>query len=191
MRPSNIRYIAWLALAALAIASLACTLSIPGRRPANTPIPVTTEAVEELEKGVKESLDESAKTGLLELKLTESQITSYVAFKLNEQPEPLLVDPQIYLRDNQVEIYATLKSGSLQAPATIIAKVSVGAEGMPVVAVESVNLGPLPVPQDLLDQVNTTLNQMVGDQFSGMNGRFVLESITIGEGVMTISGRMP
>jgi uncharacterized protein YpmS len=179
-----------IALLSLSLAALACTINVGGPDYPETRVPVSTESATSLEEQVKAAQTAAAQSGALVLSISESQITSLVAAKLAENPEPLLTDPQVYLRDGQIQIYGKAVQGRLQANVRIVIAISVDANGQPAISVLSTDFGPLPAPEGL----NNTISALVQEAFTGALGPaaigFRLESITIADGVMTMTGRV-
>jgi len=182
----------------LALAALACTIFVGGPDYPKTPVPVSTEAVGSLDDQFHAAETAAADSGTLTLTINESQITSLIADKLAEQTDPstgsgqapFITDPQVYLRDGQIQIYGKAVQGNLQANVRIILSATLDGNGKPVISVVSADFGPLPVAESL----NNAISKMVDEAFTGAIGPaaigFRLESLTIADGVMTLTGRV-
>jgi len=174
----------------LVLASLACTIFVGGPDLPAQPIPVSADAVTSLGDQVKAAVDAGAQSGQLSLTITEPQLTSLLAFKLQSDPNPFITDPQVYLRNGQVQIYGKAHQGYFEANVGIVVAASVDDQGQPKVDVVSTDFGPFPAPQGL----NEAISAMVQEAFSGSLGPvftgFRLEAITIGDGVMLLTGRV-
>lgn len=168
---------------------LACNL-FSGRAIPETPVPVpvTTEAVESLQSTLERSMNEYQQTGVLRLSIDESQLTSVVAMEIGEQSDPILRDAQIHLQQGQITITGEVNQGSVSLPAEIILLPGVSISGSPQFELVSAKLGPLPVPQALLDSITGTVNELIEDQISQIGVDLRLESIIIEDGVMLIQG---
>lgn len=180
----------FLALWALALAGLACTLFVGGPEYPQTPIPVSTEAAQSVEEQLHQAVTAAAQTGGLTVSITESQLTSLVAARLSSDTQPLLTDPQVYLRNGQIELYGKAVRGNLQANVHIALTASVDAEGRPQLTVSSVDFGPLPAPEGLNSAISGAVNEAFTGAFGPAVTGFRLESIVIADGVMTLSGRI-
>ena len=178
----NIRYV--LVLLTLILASLACALPGGPKLPAS-PIPVSTEAAGEMQNTVQTAVAEAAQSGTLELSFTEEQITSYVAVKLAEQTDAPFSDPQIFLRDGKIQVFGKAHAGQLTANASIILSASVDAEGKLNLEVDEADFGPVPVPDNILQNISTQLESALTEQ-TGSN--FVLTDVTIAEGTLQLTG---
>ncbi len=174
----------------LLAAALACTISVGGPDLPENPPPVSTEAVLELQEQVKLALEQAAITGQLTLTITESQLTSMLAFRLSEQEDPALTEPQVYLRDGQLQVYGRVRQGVFVANVGLVLNAAVDENGQPKIEVVSVDLGPLPAPEGL----NRAIAALVTEAYAGSLGPVAtgirLESITIADGLMTLSGRV-
>ena len=96
----------------LVLATLACTMFVGGPEYPEGAIPVSAEAVESLRAQLEAAVQAGAESGMITLQITEEQITSYIAFKLASQANPALRDPQVYLRDGQMQIYGKTQQES-------------------------------------------------------------------------------
>jgi hypothetical protein len=178
-----------LALAALWAASLACTL--PGRSakpPASyAPIPVTTQAVGELRKNLEVAATQIATSGSTALVIDEAQLTSLLAIELKSQNQLNIQDPQVYLRDGQVQLFGNLQQGNVTVPLKIILTLSTDGKGQPQFQVVEATAGPLPVPKDLLDQFTTQFDQALARRLNPDNNPLFIDRIAIADGKMTIT----
>jgi hypothetical protein len=179
-----------LSILSLALASLACTVFVGGPDYPSTPIPISTEAVANLEQQVQSAQTAAAESGLITITITETQATSLLAAKLNEQADPFLSEPQVSLRNGEIQVYGKATQGNLQANVRIVLSATLDPEGKPLINVTSADFGPLPAPEGL----NNTISAFISQAFTGSFGPAAtglrLENITIADGVMTLSGRI-
>jgi uncharacterized protein YpmS len=179
-----------LALTALLLAGLAC--SLPARQaeqPADRePIPVSTEAVATIESNIESAVATATTTGKITVEITEAQLTSVVAQELQKQETPILTEPQIYLRDGKVEITGKAQQSGFSAPLDMFMTVTVE-NGQVHYQVVSAKLGPLPLPQSMLDQFTEQINAALGSQLSPETSNMNIETITIADGKMVITGQ--
>jgi uncharacterized protein YpmS len=169
--------------------SLACNLGRNAATPEPT-IAVSTEAVESLEEAVDEAFDEAQQTGAINLVITESQLTSIVAFELEKSGSKSITDPQIQLDDGQIHITAQAKATGISAQARIVMEVSVDSAGRPVFEVVSAGIGPIPLPADLVSEIEARINRAFREQIADAAPEMFIESIVIEGGSMRITGRM-
>ncbi len=97
---------------ALLFTTLACTMHIGGPDYPETKIPVSEQAVESMKTQFEAALAAAVVNGGdVILTVTEPQITSFLHFKMSGQNNPLLTDPQVFLRDGTMQIYGKASQG--------------------------------------------------------------------------------
>jgi hypothetical protein len=195
---TNKRYIFPLFLLSLVLTSLACVVFVGGPDYSNLPpIPVSAEAAASIKDEIQRAVAAAADTGVITVNLTEPQITSYIAARLQTEPslqqsdkKPLITDPQVYLRDGQMQIYGKTQQGLFTANIGIIVNMGVDANGQPQIDVASADFGPFPAPKG----INDAITAMVKEAYTGSLGPVAtglrIESISIANGVMTVTGRI-
>src|SRR5512147_3212396 len=181
----------------LVLMSLACTIFVGGPDYSSLPpIPVSADAAQSIKDEVKRAFEAGAETGVVTINLTETQITSYLAQRMQTDPslqqsdkKPLITDPQVYLRDGQMQIYGKTQQGIFAANIGIIVQVGVDANGQPLIEIASADFGPFDAPEGL----KSALTAMIKEAYTGSLGPVAtglrIESISIANGVMTITGR--
>src|SRR5512138_3256136 len=182
----------------LVLTSLACTIFVGGPDYSSLPpIPVSADAAQSIKDEVKRAFEAGATTGVVTINLTETQITSYLAQRMQSDPslqqsdkKPLITDPQVYLRDGQMQIYGKTQQGLFTANIGIIVNMGVDANGQPQIDIASADFGPFPAPKGL----NDAITAMVREAYTGSLGPVAtglrIESISIANGVMTVTGRI-
>jgi uncharacterized protein YpmS len=178
----------WIIIFVLAAVSLACNLSIFSPKTPAPPIPVTTEAVQSLEETAQNAYNDFQQSGTVKLTITEAQLTSLVATKLAESGDQTITDPQVYLRDGKILVYGTVKTDNLEAKAEVIMSVVLDSSGQPSFKIESAKLGPFPLPQNLISQLETRLNLIFRQEIASLAPNTVIDSIQIADGQMVIEG---
>ena len=175
----------------LLLASMACTIFVGGPEYPTQTIPVSTEEVQSMQTQIEEALAAGAETGIVTLQITESQLTSYIALKMQEKANPPFTEPQVLLRNGQMQIAGKLNRGIFAANMLIAMNVSVDpATNLPKIEIASADFGPFPAPEGL----NAAISTVIDETFTGSLGPvaigFRLESISIADGVMTLTGRI-
>jgi hypothetical protein len=185
-------------LTILLLTSLACTVFVGGPDYSSLPpIPVSAEAAASIQDEIARAVAAAAETGVITVNLTEPQITSYLAARLQTDPslqqsdrKPLITEPQVYLRDGQMQIYGKTQQGILAANIGIIVNMGVDVNGQPQIDVVSADFGPFPAPEGL----NEAITAMVREAYTGSLGPVAtglrIEAISIANGVMTVTGRV-
>ena len=186
-----------LLIVVLILASLACTVSVGGPDYSDRePIAVSNEAAESLKEELKRAFDAGIQTGEVTIIITEPQITSVLAARLQsdqnlqQNSQPLITDPQVYLRDGQMKIFGKTQQGMFTANIGIVVSVGVDENNSPKIEIISADFGPLPVP----DSLKTAIAAMIQEAYTGTIGPVAtglrVESISIANGIMTINGRI-
>jgi hypothetical protein len=180
------------------LTSLACTVFVGGPDYSSLPpIPVSAEAAASIQDEIARAVTAAAETGVITVNLTEPQITSYLAARLQTDPnlqqsdrKPLITEPQVYLRDGQMQIYGKTQQGLFAANIGIIVNMGVDVNGQPQIDVVSADFGPFPAPEGLKDAITA----MVREAYTGSLGPVAtglrIEAISIANGVMTVTGRV-
>jgi hypothetical protein len=185
-------------LTILVLTSLACTVFVGGPDYSSLPpIPVSAEAAASIQDEIRRAVEAAAQTGVITVNLTEPQITSYLAARLQTDPslqqsdkKPMITDPQVYLRDGQMQIYGKTQQGMFTANIGVIVSMGVDINGQPQIDVVSADFGPFPAPEGLKDAITA----MVREAYTGSLGPVAtglrIESISTANGVMTVTGRI-
>ena len=191
-------YVFPLFLLSLVLTSLACVVFVGGPDYSSLPpIPVSADAAASIQQEIQRAIATAADTGVITVNLTEPQITSYLAIRLQTDPrlqqsdkKPFITDPQVYLRDGQMQIYGKTQQGLFTANMGVIVNMGVDANGQPQIDIASADFGPFPAPKGLKDAITA----MVKEAYTGSLGPVAtglrIESISIANGVMTVTGRI-
>ena len=185
-------------LLTLILTSLACTVFVGGPDYSSLPpIPVSAAAAQSIQDEVKRAFEAGAQTGVITINLTEPQVTSYLAARLQSDPslqqsdkKPFITDPQVYLRDGQMQIYGKTQQGLFTANIGIIVQMGVDANGQPQIQITSADFGPFPVPEGLKNAITAMVKEAYTGSFGPVATGLRIESIAIANGVMTITGRI-
>lgn len=179
-----------LVLTVLLLSTLACTMFVGGPDYPAGAIPVSAEAVQSLRDQIQAAALAGAQSGTITLQITEEQLTSYLAFKLASQSHPVLQNPQVYLRDGQMQVYGQAMRGYFVANVLVLLDVSVDEQGQPKIEIANADFGPLPAPQALKQSVTAILTEAYTGSLGPVATGFRLESISIANGLMTVTGRI-
>lgn len=177
-------------LTALISATLGCTMFVGGPEYSEGVIPVSAEAVESLKAQIEAAVLAGAQTGTITLQITEEQITSYIAFRLAAQENPALLNPQVYLRDGQMQVYGKVQRSYFIANVLVVLNVSVDELGQPRVEIASADFGPFPAPEGLKQSLTAIITEAYTGSLGPIATGFRLESISIANGLMTVTGQI-
>jgi hypothetical protein len=172
------------------LSTLACTMFVGGPDYPEGAIPVSAQAVESLRAQIETATLAGAQSGTIILQINEEQLTSYIAFKLAAQDNPVLKDPQVFLRDGQMQIYGKVERGYFIANVLVALTVSVDELGQPKIELATVDFGPFPAPEGLKQSVTAIVTEAYTGSLGPVATGFRLEHIDITNGLMTITGRI-
>ena len=184
-------------LLALFLTSLACTVSVGGPDYSDrTPISVSAESAESLKEEIKRAFEAGVETGDVTIRITEPQITSVLALRLQSDPnlqedqKPFITDPQVYLRDGQMQIFGKTQQGMFTANIGIIVAMGVDENGKPTITIISADFGPLPAPDGLKEAISAMIDEAYTGSVGPVATGLRIQSIAIADGVMVIYGRI-
>ncbi len=167
---------------------IACTINIGGPTYPGQSIPVSTEAAGEIQQVVQTAVSAAGASGQITLVFTETQLTSFLYYRLNAQPQPLFENPQVFLQDGQIRIFGTAHKGYFLATISIILSAGVNDQGQLNLALTSADFGPLPIPSGISEAITSIIQEAYTGAIGPMATGFRLESVTIENGTMTIIG---
>jgi hypothetical protein len=180
----------WLFLA-VAAATFACSIFVGGPAfPEPTATSDATGTPADLESVVQGALTQSAGNGAITLELTEDQLTAYAAQQLAADGSTFLSDPRVYLRDGAIQLIAKMQSGPIEGTASVTAHVVADSDGHPQIQIIEADLGPVPMSDSLKEGLSSFLQESLTGSLGPSATGFRLETISIGNGIMTITGRL-
>ena len=176
----------FLALTTLSLAILACSVFVGGPDYPATSVPVSTTAAQNLKTQVTQAV---ATAGTITLKITEEQLTSYLTLYLQSQPNLPITNPQVQLQDGQMKVLGRVQQGMFSANISMTMTVGVDQNGQPRISITQEDFGPIPAPQGLNEAASAFVAEVLTGSLGPAATGFRLESISITNGVMTVTGR--
>jgi hypothetical protein len=173
----------------LALSALACSILVGGPAYPEPQIPPSSQSVEDAQTQIERAVTESAQTGSFTLVITESQLTDFLASKLDEQSSPFITEPEVVLQDGVIRIYGKAQSGLLVANISASARVTIDENGQPKIEVTGAEFGPIPMPEGIASGLSAFLQETLTGSVGPAATGFRLESVDIADGVMTVTGR--
>jgi len=164
-----------------------CCAILGGPQPPYTIIP-SDEAVQRFREQM-DSVEQNA-DGTFSVTITEEEMTSLVTRVLAEQQEPPpLGQPQVHFRNGRIEVYGTVMvADSLTLPGMAAFSLATTSDEISV-TIEEIALGPLPVPESVLQSLAEAINQVLSENIRVEGVDVVITAVQIGEGQMTVSGK--
>jgi uncharacterized protein YpmS len=175
----------------LLLVNLACRFTANKTQTPLETIAVSTEAVATLEAKLDESMNQAEQGQTVELSLTEEEMTSLLAQKLQGQNEFVISDPQVLLRDGKITLAGDFQTGRLNVPVTIVFEPQVNSTGQAQLELISVSMGPFSAPDSMMTTIQDLADRFLTDYLQQAGEAFVVESITVSDGTLTIKGYRP
>ncbi|HAX71366.1 MAG TPA: hypothetical protein PK152_06840 [Anaerolineales bacterium] len=175
----------------LLLSSMACSIFVGGPDYPTQTIPASPNEAQTLQEQIERAFLAGAETGLITLQITENQLTSFMADRLAQQANPPFTDPQIMLRNGQMQMYGKITRGWFTANMLITMNVTVDeVTGQPRIQIASADFGPIPAPEGITSAISAIIDEAFTGSFGPVAVGFRLETITIADGIMTLTGRV-
>jgi len=175
----------------LLLVNLACRLTAKNTQIPLETIAVSTEAVATLEAKLDESMNQAEQGQKVELSLTEEEMTSLLAQKLQGQNEFVISNPQVLLRDGKITLTGDIQTGRLNVPVTIVFEPKVNSTGQAQLELISMSMGPFSAPDSMMTTIQDLADRFLTDYLQQAGEAFFVESITVSDGTLTIEGYRP
>jgi len=174
-------------LAVLLLASLACNLPAIAisRSQTNTNNTPNTEPTLSTEPPVSNAPENSTP---FTIALTEGQLNAIIQQELGQQTSETIRDLQLRLQNGQIHLTGTVTQNGLNLPLNLAIEAGTNGQGGITFHVVSASAGPLPLPQSMRDQIEALLNQNLQPVINQLSNNMYIESITISDGVMNVTG---
>lgn len=138
----------------------------------------------------RSALAAAATTHKLMIVLNESQLTGFLISRLESQTKPILSNPQVFLRQGQLQIFGVAQQGPFRANVLVAIAPILKPDGSIGFEVASADVGPIPAP----DSVRESLSAMLTEAFTGSIGSFAtgfrIETLAIANGELAIVGEL-
>jgi len=187
----NKKYYIHIFVVLLVVSSLACTINVGGPEyPAQT-VPASPAEAQTLRDMIQQAMLTGAETGVITLQITESQLTGFMADKLSQQANPPFTDPQILLRNGQMQMYGKITRGWFTANMLITMNVTIDeTTNQPKIQIASADFGPFPAPEGINNAISAIIEEAFTGSFGPVAVGFRLQTISIADGIMTFTGRI-
>ena len=119
--------------------------------------------------------------------LTEQQITSWLAMEMRNNPDLPLQNVQVYLRDGTIQVWGLVEGMDNSTSALIVSRVNLD-NGNPGFEIESLQIGQQMMPDTLLIQAESWLNELIHEKINEKVPGLEIMNINISSGLITMSG---
>ncbi len=150
------------------------------------PISVNQESAERLKENFYQTIQEASFTHEAELRITNEEITSFLAIELTKTGQIPLSNPQVWFIAGKIYLTGQVNVlGSLNLNSMIIA-MPVLSEGRVTIQVQEAQMGALDFPENIL----LSMTQTVNEALSKITQRVEVTHIEILNGEMLINGKL-
>ena len=173
---------------ALVLSSLACNFGFGRPATPENDVPLATEALSI--PGVNQA-DPNAGTGIQGLEpiiVTEAELTALMEDELQQRIGDQISNLQVDLRSGQIQILGDVNTQGIAAPVKVVIDVSIDPVGRPTLSIISSNIGPFPVPGDLIAELEVLINKAFQEKVIALAPNMHIDDIVIQNAVMTIYG---
>jgi len=120
--------------------------------------------------------------------MTEQQITSWLALEMKNNPDLPLSDVQVYLRDGKIQVWGMVNGSDDSTSTLIVGTIKIDGNQQPYFELESMQIGQQVIPDLMLSQVESWVNQLIGQGISSQAPGLELMNVNVTNGLLTVSG---
>jgi hypothetical protein len=176
-----------LILISILLVSIACQINIGGPELPENHIPISNDAAFTAQEILENSLQTDVLNGRIAFSLTEEQLTSYLAQRLLENENQIIKNPQVYIEEGQIIIYAQFEQEIIAGNARITIEISASETDNIKISITSIDIGPIPTPQALLNAISELIDEAITGPFTNLTTGFKIENVFISDGLITIA----
>ncbi len=177
-------------ITALVLATLACQLDLGGPISEFTPVQLDLQDQGDLQDTWLQAIESAAETGQVMVVLNETQLSAFLDDRLVNEGEPVLISPQVYLRDNAIQVFGTVEQGIFSADAQITVAPVIQPDGTIQFELTQAEIGPVLAPDYLKDSISGVLTEALTGSLGSLATGIRLTSVAIDDGQMSIVGEL-
>jgi hypothetical protein len=125
---------------------------------------------------------------LSSMSLTERQLTSWLAMEMKENPDLPLSDVQVYLRDGKIQVWGIVTGVTEFTSALLVGNLVIDSNGKPKIEIESMQIGMQIIPDSLISQMETWVNEILLEKIEEQAPGLELMNVNVNSGMVTIAG---
>ncbi len=180
---------AYLFLSGLILSSVACQVNLGGPERPGAPIQASSQDANSLQQQWTSALALAGEQGDVSLKIDETQLTSFVALRFQQRPDLGIKNPQVFLGQGEIQLFATLDRGILRATLLIAIAPRIDPEGNLTFEVTSADFGPVPLPDGLKNSISSAITEAFAGSLGPLATGIDIKTVEISDGQMTLAGR--
>lgn len=162
-------------------------MHIGGPKAPGEPIPTTTnDLVEVWQTAITAALT----TGQVMVILDEVQLTTFIAHRLDTLETPLLHQPQVYLRQNAIQVFGTTERGFLKANVLLAITPLIDPDGNITLELTTAEFGPIPAPEPLKGTISAILTEAFTGSVGSLATGIRVTTLAINDGQLAIVGEL-
>ena len=173
------------ALIGLAVESAATGMEGAPERPGSE-IMVSEQAGVQAKTVIENALPQPG--SLSSITITEQQVTSWLAMEMQASPDLPLSDVQVFLRNGQVQIWGIVNGSEDSTSALVVGEINIDGNQKPYLEISSMQIGTQVVPDFLLGQMETWVNQLLVESINEQLPGLELMNVNVVNGLITVSG---
>ena len=168
----------------LATLTLACRMNVGGPKP-DEEILVSPDTAAEITKDLNSAGVDTQAGNSIVLSFSQEELTSYLTYEVDTSTYGV-TNPQVFLEDGLILIYGQFEQNLISGNLKITLQPYLDSSGTLKVDLVSVDLGPVPAPDSLLNSLSGTLDQSLQNIVGSLPEGYQISSIEITNGLMTI-----
>ncbi|MCC7117361.1 MAG: LmeA family phospholipid-binding protein [Anaerolineales bacterium] len=174
-----------------AFSALACSIAVGGPDYPTQVIPTSADDIATMQAQFDSALTAGAESGVITVQITEAQLTSYLAQKIQAQTDPPFTDPQVLLQNGQIQLYGKIQQGYFTANMLVTMNVGVDpATGLPTVSIATADFGPVDAPEGVTKAIGSVITEAFMGSLGPVATGIRIETISIADGILTLTGRI-
>ena len=174
----------------LLLATIACQIHLGGPKAPGEPIPTHPATSEDLTEVWQAAISGALTTGQVMVILDEVQLTTFIAHRLETDETPLLRQPQVYLRENAIQVFGTTERDFLKANVLLAITPLVDPDGNITLELTTAEFGPIPAPNALKETISAVLTEAFTGSFGSLATGIRVTTLAINEGQLAIVGEL-
>lgn len=173
-------------LLVISIVSLACNFGLRSITP-STPVVSTPTKPPLGEDGLGVEFWES-ENGWVKLILDEAQITDIIDSSLQDIEGITIHDVEVFLREGQVQVYGSIQYKGINSNSRIFLVPQIDVQGQPRFVIVSAYYSLFPIPDDMITSLQVSIDQIFYNFLAPLTNEVFVDSISMADGFMVISG---
>jgi hypothetical protein len=185
---NNLKNVAAFLIAIFLFVSLACNLPSTTASDDQSRIPVSEQSATTLENNASQALQDLLNGQPAVLNINETELTSLVVYRLEQQSGGAISQSQVFLRDGLIQYRGQFQQSPFSVPVEADFRVSASPEGRLSYEVVNATAGPFGNIDGMISSFTSQFDEALYSSNSTLNTIFI-DQVTIANGLMTISGR--